>query len=795
MAFDLVAYGGYGTGSLGDVTNPTGQINTVADVLLSGEDDDYTDIGDTFYLTNKTVGLTGDFAAGMEVLIQMAGASDPKGANDDDIEYVGLWAVATIESVGSDGEITLTYDSKFEKTIKDIEATRGMTDSNDDTQIKIVSVAHFRNLTLNSGCIISPPQGFPLAIKCSGTLKLNGGHIDLRNRGFDMKPTHRPLLAQEVYGTLDTDKYSGWENSDALRHMPLNAGDGTAFIFAKTLNVANNTSRIGNPTFAGIQFNRSAADSPSRQTHTTNVGGSNIFIAAGTITNFSPNIIAKCRSLTSAEIANNDIVDTDNFAGLARCYIASNTILRNDEGLYAYDNISDSERVKNDLNILSFGDGSSGSFNSTARVNNYAAVSAIDATRQILTLAPADRSGLIGLTTDGFELLAIGKLVMVHFHHKTAANTLYSGRFILAHVLGISGDDVTLDTAIPEELYNVFDDYYCQIITVPQFVNYTLNGTHSDTPKLHGSDTSTNCAQGGIFAIAVKDTCDLSRGIINLEGKGGWLAYGDNGLAHIGNAQDCNKLPIGQGHGSVFILAKNLEMGYGTRIGATYSGAKFGGQGGIRDRDETVYSFGGGYSGANGYPCANSNVNPAGGSPYYSQDENITGSGDNARRHIYPGGRGANGSARDSDGNLVIITGARQGAHILIIADTITNFTQAAISTGGEHGAPNSYTLDAESSATVSSDGGAGYGGGGGRAGINLQPDYHGATGGGGGYQSGGSGGVNPNAVNYTISNPEGKYAYGGGGGGSGWAFVYCNNVVNQDTEYTIVRYDDVDPW
>lgn len=730
MAFDLVAAGGYGSGKLGDVTDPVGIINTTA--IIDTEQSIAAPA-----LIDKQIGIYGDFAAGDDILISVAGMSD----NEADVEQ-GLWCIASISSI-EDGYFTMNpyiYD-EGDAWNKIWVLSRNPPDN---LQITVTSIPHFRNLTLNQGCMLTPRAGFPLAFKCSGTLTLNGGHIDLRNKGT-IVTNARPLTAQEQNGTKDTDKYSGWENSQTKDNFILNVGDGAAFIIAKTLNVANSASRIGNPTFTGVQFCRGASDSPNLPANATNVGGSTILIAAETIANFAPDIIAKYRDATATA-----------GIGVARCYIASNTLLRNDEGLYAYDCISNPQRLA-DMNITSFGDGSSGNSALSAQINNYALVTAVDETKQVLTVS--------GMTTVGSEPFALGRLVMVHFTHKTNSYTINSGKFILAKILGINDADITLDTAV---LDISLDNYYCQIITVPQFENYTLAETNSATPAFKNG-------KGGIFAIAVNDTCDLSGGIINVMEKGGGKAYGRGGLAAIGNAQDAAKLPIGQGHGSVFILAKNLTMNSNTRIGATYSGAKtsrdtFAGRGGgLHERKDIP--DGGGYGGLNGNQNTTAEATEIAYNYYYggrgwggAGGLGSTYASDSEDRRS-TGGYGSNGyaTATYSDNGLVATDYGMQGAHVMIIANTITGFNQAAISTGGE-GAPKPQTGN---NCSPGSSGSAGYGGGG-TSFYNSINDRD-FAGGGGGYNGGGGGN------------------YSSGGGGSGWAFIYCNNVVNQDTTDTVL--------
>ncbi len=68
--------------------------------------------------------------------------------------------------------------------------------------------------------------------------------------------------------------------------------------------------------------------------------------------------------------------------GFCRCYIASETKLRNDEGLYAYDCISTPSRIKR-MNIKNFGNGSFGDVAGTnIQLNNYATITAVVRLRQ-----------------------------------------------------------------------------------------------------------------------------------------------------------------------------------------------------------------------------------------------------------------------------------------------------------------------------------------------------------------------------------------------------------------------------
>lgn len=728
MAFDLVAAGGYGSGTLGDVvydsSNSGTIINSVAEVTA-------VNVGTTTTTLTIASEQTVDdctFRAGSEVfLFSVCGSSD---ATQEDADNQGVWAIAAITSRSGNNIVV-------NKSLSDFAGLP--TNNGYNLAVRIVTIPRYRNLTLETGASITPRAGYPLVLKCSGTLTLNGGDINLKDKGGSIVLEHPPT--QNQHGILDTYKYSGWENSRLKDHFYPLYGDGAAFIIAKSLVIANNTSRIGNPSTYGRQFCRGSAGSyfDSVSNVATNLGGSNIVLVAGTITGFTPKIIARYRSLTAEEKAAGRIHTFYNQLGA--CYIASNTRLTNDEGLYAYDCISDPSRLAN-MGVRDFGDGSAGSATNPARQNNYVVVSAIDSTtRKTLTIGTPSTNGAIA-----FEA---GTLVMIHFNHIDYNNTKFSGRFIIARITAISGSTVAVDTSVPTQLVNNFSNYYCQMISIPQFENFTLDETFSDVPKFK----STSAAQGGIFAIAVNGTCDLRGGKINVEGRGGGKPYQSQGLQYIGNAQNSNKLPIGEGHGSVFILARNLIMDTSTRIGATYSGA--------RGDNQTTGSVGSWPFGGSGYQGTHGGGYL--GEPIH-QDTSIGqgGWGGGGGRHaetrlVGRGGYGSNGSCSDSAiSSTLDPKNGLQGAHIMIIADTITGFNQIAISTGGQGGSPGS----------------AGYGGGAEGATASGNTFASGA----GGYNGGG--GCPWGAALTALPKP---------GGSSGWAFIYCNNAIDQNTHDTIL--------
>lgn len=734
MAFDLKAAGNYGSGALGDVTDPQDLINSY--YLINSFS------GKTFSVANPSTAKNGVFKnlynatdlVGEEFLIHAFactnGAASPP--------QLGLWRVVKIVSVD------------YETAPAVFTTNKDLSDLNFSAYYwQAVWIPHFKNLTLaskNLKCLqpfasdTRVSFGGVLAFKCSDTLTLSGGHIDLTNCGLTdaSTTTYRPNTTQENNGTLDTALYSGCENSITKDRLLLNVGDGAAFIIAKNISTQS-TSRIGNPSIPGVQYCRGSSDSKASHSG-SNIGGSTILIAADTWTGFSPANIAKYRSGSGR--------------GLARAYIALNNLnsaVLPDEGLYALDNISVKGRLSAQCNIKDFGNGSDSvslSNNDSIPMNSYAKVTAVSADYKTFALSSF---------VDGKITFAVGRLVMIHQLQKSSGQDVNSGRFFLAKITEINGSQYTVDA--PFECNP--SSYYVQMLTVPQVNSATISGEYNAT-------AAWNNGVGGIFALACKGTLNLSSAKINLEGKGTFKSI-VNKL--VGNAYMKHRLFIGQGNGSAFILADTINMSSSTRIGGRYDGATFGGKAVYRKTSiSATPQFGseGGYAGTDGtslndkYPERLGTAGWGGGAGTNASESNNGGWFSNAKY------TDADANADGDAGKRVLPGGGWQGAHVLIIADTINNFTLSAISTGGTGG--KCYSSYNHVDEVRGKDGGAGYGGGGFPRNTGCtQPNY--AFGGSGGYRGGGGSSHAPTSgVTYT------------GGGGAGAAFVYCNNFSSQST-------------
>lgn len=682
MACDLKILNNYGDGSLGAVSNPTGQLNSYANVTA------YT--ANSITIGTAAAGAYETFAVGKEIMLHVSATN----GTSQDVTYLGKYLICKITAVNGG---VLTVDKDFTAILPAAQLTNYI--------VQAITIAQLQSFTLSSGSITPPAfsvtnkYGGILLAKCTDTATFSGGSINLVDKGIPAASTaYRPKTAQELQGTADTDKYSGWENHITLRQFLLNAGDGAAMIIAKHFVQTGTASRIGGTT-AGAQFTRGT------------IGGSTIALIAGDITGFDPSIISKNKGSGQ---------------GLGRCYIASDTKLRNDEGLYAYDCISNPYRLMRTLNIKNYGDGSLGDVtNPTAPMNNYAKVTAISTDGKTITYS--------NKTSTGMAQIATGSLVMFHVSkHADPADMSLLGKFVLAKVLSDDGNNLILDTAIT----GVFDaaklsKYSCQIISVAQFNNLTISTNYTATAAWNDTNKI-----GGICAIAAKGKIDITGGQINVENKGGGTAYARAGLAFIGNAQMADILPIGQGHGSVFLLTSNLKADANSKVGATHNATLFGG---------------------NGTQC-----NPGSTGGYVGNSD------------MY--GRSGGGGAGISSGNAGIGYGgmngivirylqyftsfSKAGSHIFIVADTINLFSLQIANTGATGSTFNYCDMGIE----TAYPGGAGYGSGGSGTGAD------GSGGSGGGYNGGGAG-INCNRT----------------GSSSGWAFVYANNITSNDTTGVVI--------
>lgn len=718
--------GGSGEGKLGalNVTQKNLVVNGYAQVTaVSGK--------------TATLGNIGDadkFKVGVWVMLHI---SAYKGTTYD---RLGRWFISQVTAV--DGT-TLT----FKRSISDMAAALSK-----GAYVQAVTIPEYTKVTINANASITCPQfdqtkgyGGIVAFKCSQELVLNGGHIDLNGKGLPSADL-RPLFNFE-----SDEKLTGYENYKRKGFLALNYPDGAAMLMLQKL-TWNEISRIGNPDASG-----------KARTLESSQGGASIYIAVRETgedgNNLTPATISKAASKSGGK-------------GRPGCYIATEGYLPCDEGLYAYDRIAITNRMTDTFKIKDFGDGSFGAkTNYTNRLNSYAQITGIDKTRKVLTIGQRDNGGL--------AKIANGALVMLHATYN-GGYYKFSGFFTVARILDYTLNKITIDRPFttPNNSSNLTPEYYgLQLVTIPQFTDFTLSGTNE---KMLAYDRDKGF--GGIVALACNGTCDLKGGKILTVGKGGARATGEYGLNYESNARMAESLPIGEGNGSVFILTKTLDIDKNTRLGGSWSGEGFGG------------SWNGGQA-SYGYAPADDNEQ------FGSGRRGGVGKRESSHFSNYNlnGGYNSNGSY-STNSTTANSLGGYQGAHILIIADKITNMNLAAISTGGQGNQQLSpaYTYHKNGvvtgyyfAAQKGGNGGAGYGGG---SGSYSSPSLGETQRGGSGGWLGGGGGYCFAALleeyNRTGYNPGGVYEdkYIGGGGSGGFCFVYCNSFDSEDKSW--LAYD-----
>lgn len=659
-----------------------------------------------------------DPVVGAEILIHhsLCRSTSP---SDEVLANLGKWEIRRITEVSG---TTYTLDKAPDIDLENF-------------YVQGVVIQEFQNLTLDSGetligyaCSSSYYLGGILALRIHDTLTLNGGHISAVDRGATSSlAKYRPWTPQENNGTYDTMLYSGCENSITKDRLLLNYGDGIIFLIAKNIVVNDNTSRIGNPNLSGEQYQRGATYSTASTTG-SHAGGSTIFIACNNFTGFDPAIISKCKSGSVGQ-------------GLGRAYIATGGLIGSilaDEGLYALDSVQNSKRLNSALNVRNFGRGEGGDGTNTSSLLATYSVSAVSSDKKTFTCS--------GIST------VIGRLVLVHQLQKTAGANLNSGKFYLARIesYNSSAKTMTLDFACDVDPAN----YYVQIIPLKEFNNLTINGTVKGQAWSNGT--------GGILPIVCNDTLDLRGGFLDVRGCG---TKSNISNTLVGNNFMRSRLYIGQGHGTVFILARNILMNSATRIGSNSDGANFGG----KAYHEDGWSAEGGYAGKDGGYHDSTNGN------YSTRSPGKGGWGGGAGANSYGRNGGWHGNAPGWN-NYVEYDyepyRSLQGAHILIASDSIDGFNLHAISTGGEYG---DGRMENGNQWWAGTSGGAGYGGGGCSNGRDINDRYN--YGGAGGYRGGGGGTANQSEA----YEGDGAHIFFGGGG-AGNCFVYCNKYTNQDT-------------
>jgi len=333
-------------------------------------------------------------------------------------------------------------------------------------------------------------------------------------------------------------------------------------------------------------------------------------------------------------------------------------------------------------NVGGFGDGSLGdaTISSTnIQLNSYANVTAISSDGKTLTIG-APSVGSYG----GF---VAGQEIMFHVTGCLTSATADLGKYGFAKILSVGTGQIVLDTAV---LIINLSNYICQIVTVPNFNNLTVNCAIS---ALAYNSTG---KYGGII-IAKAKTMDLTNGSLLAVWKGipiGATTSGENSLKPAGittsNSDIINRIIMPQGNGIVIPITSNLILSPTSRLGANWSGA-------LSATHNQIASENGGA----GYGGGAATLGL--GSSGCTASTNLKG-GDNSAIGGLAGYCGGYLYSYKSYGG----TPGAGGAVVIILASIITGFTLACFSTGGGGGID--YLTPSGGSDFPTGGGGPGFG-------------------------------------------------------------------------------------
>lgn len=312
-----------------------------------------------------------------------------------------------------------------------------------------------------------------------------------------------------------------------------------------------------------------------------------------------------------------------------------------------------------------------------------------------------------------------GDEVMIHVTRSKGVEFSQTGKFAFRKIAAVNGLALTLDYEIDEfDLPSLLERYYVQVITVPNFIDLTIQSTGKIIPLRFQQTTG-----GGIVAFKCASGCQILGQIIS-------FGYGpdrtDNlQLTHAGLIEN---FVLNYG-GGIFIASKRFSTSSTARIGAAWDGSSKGGTssrknpgtnggtgyGGGGGSDVWGYSQGGsgGVGGAGGggnsqndtggdagKPGAGTNgtigkagTGGGGGGGSYPNDGGIQGINSGGKANDTSsasggGGAGGNGGAcwaeaSYQDGNP--IRGGYAGSNVIILSE-VFSCNESAISTGGEGG-------------------------------------------------------------------------------------------------------------
>lgn len=524
MSMRVKKFGGYGTGTRGTATLSSGQINSYAPVSAM--------TGRSVTIGAKNVGTLDDFAPDVEILLHVSATKGSETAK------LGEYAFARIRSV--EGSV-LTLDRMPVWSVSDSDMA--------DYRIQAVTVPNFETLTLTGALLPAAYNtgthcGGILALKCSKDLIFEGGRLDVSNKGIPTgSAALRPPIPEEAT-----------EEGRLFVHSAppvMNRGNGVVMVCARRATFDSaaviGASAFGNPdTGAGE-------------------GGASILLVSDELVNF------RAEAISTGGV--------ESGVGRGRCRIATRSEpalqVPSYELLYGHDLIHDPDALRK-LGFRSFGDGRHKSVtNPTEVLCGYAPVSRIGADLRTVETQY--------LQNAFYAPLEEGALVLFHVSATKSAHIQEYGRYAIRRIAHrtVSGSNAvfTLDEPLPVH-QSITDNYWCQLIWIPQFETLTLRDFTLNVPAWDDSRK-----YGAILPLACSNLLSLTNAkVLTKPGKfpigRRWGEKWQKRFINQTNAAGSTRMMLGEMNGAVLLLAKRIAADGSSRVGGEQNPLLPGGKGG-----------------------------------------------------------------------------------------------------------------------------------------------------------------------------------------------------------------------
>lgn len=303
-----------------------------------------------------------------------------------------------------------------------------------------------------------------------------------------------------------------------------------------------------------------------------------------------------------------------------------------------------------------FGTGELGdvTFSTGGRINCYAMINS--ANQNSLSLGDWT-NGSVGTIEFSPK---IGSEVFIHVSAKKGTDENLLGKYSFRHINNISGSNIILDKPVDEfSISDALNNYYVQIITVPNFKTLTINQNVTINPLRYSDKTG-----GGIIIFRSSENTRINGNIISY----GFGRGRDDSLL-LTHSKIISNFVLAFG-GNIFIASKKFSASDSSRIGHSGDGSNKGG----------ISYYYEGHPGGNGYG--------GGGAPSNDSSSNLSSPGTDGVVGYGGGGGILHENIRKTPGG----NPGTGGPFVALIAQTIS-VSDKAISTGG-YGAPFNPSWD-----------------------------------------------------------------------------------------------------